>query len=200
MNNQKNIKSALMSMMFTWGEPLEAKVAADVLNISVEEAIDTFLELRDDMEADGSGIYVRQIDKAFQLVTNPNNHVYVEKLCTPIKTKRLSQSALEVLAIVAYRQPITRGEIESVRGVKSERIIDGLVQKKLVKEVGRSNALGRPILYGTTNEFLRYMNLESIKQLPKLENIESEIEMVEKYSSVDANQMTIDTVKPEEVI
>lgn len=196
MTNKKNIKSALETLMFTWGEPLSAKEAAEVFNMDWKEIYDLFVELQNEYEQEARGIQIRRIDKSFQFVTNSENYEYVRKLCTPTKRKKLSQSALEVLAIVAYRQPVTRGEIESIRGIKCERVIEGLANKSLIKEVGRSNGLGRPILYGTTEEFLKYMNLESIKDLPDLE-AEERFEDIEEQESIDMMQISIDTLEKE---
>ena len=92
-----------------------------------------------------------------------------------MKSKRLSQSALEVLAIVAYKQPVTKGEIEAIRGIKCDRVMEGLIAKGLVEAVGRSQAIGRPILYGTTDEFLKNFGFTSIKELPEIEDIETAI-------------------------
>jgi segregation and condensation protein B len=112
MSSKKTIKSAFESMMFTWGEPLEAKVAAEVFNISRQEAVEYFEELKEEYEQEGRGIVIRRINQSFQFVTREENADYIRALCTPVKTKKLSQSALEVLAIVAYKQPVTKGEIE----------------------------------------------------------------------------------------
>ena len=125
------------------------------------------------------------------------NYEYIRKLCTPVKKRKLTQSALEVLAIIAYRQPVTRGEIESVRGIKCERVIDGLVQKGLVKEAGRSSSLGRPILYATTDEFLRYMDIESIDDLPQLEDGDREIYDYEEEGSLEIHQISMDSLSNE---
>ena len=118
MLNKKTIKSALESLMFTWGEPIEAKACADLFSISKQDAIALFRELAEEYEQEGRGIVIREINGAFQFVTREENAEYIERLCTPVKAKKLSQSALEVLAIVAYKQPVTKGEIEAIRGIK----------------------------------------------------------------------------------
>ncbi len=175
MSSKKSIKSAFESMLFTWGEPLDVKMAADVVNINWKEAYDYFKELQDEYEQECRGIRIREINKCFQLVTDPENSDYIQRLCTPVKHKRLSQSALEVLAIVAYKQPVTKGEIESIRGIKCDRVIEGLEQKGLIAEIGRSNAIGRPILYGTTNAFLKNFGFRTLKDLPEIDDIENAI-------------------------
>ena len=142
MSSKKTIKSAFESMLFTWGEPLEAKAAADVFNITRQEAIEYFTELQQEYEQEGRGIVIRRINQSFQFVTREENADYVKKLCTPVKTKRLSQSALEVLAIIAYKQPVTKGEIEAIRGIRCDRVVDGLLKKELICEKGRSDSVG----------------------------------------------------------
>ena len=199
MTGSKTIKSALESMMFTWGEPLEAKMAADVFNISKEDAYEYFKELQTEYEQEGRGIQIREVNKAFQFVTREENADYVRRLCTPVKSKKLSQSALEVLAIIAYKQPVTKGEMEAIRGIKCDRVVEGLMKKDLIQEVGRSQAIGRPLLYGTTDTFLKNFGFSSLKELPDIEDIESvindDIEAEpngEPIDEVAANQMTIE--------
>ncbi|MDD6815481.1 MAG: SMC-Scp complex subunit ScpB [Firmicutes bacterium] len=172
MASKKSIKSALESMMFVWGEPLDVKTAADVFNMNRQEIYDCFLELQKEYEQEGRGIVIREVNKAFQFVTREENADYIERLCTPVKARRLSQSALEVLAIVAYKQPVTKGEIEAIRGIKCDRVMDGLIKKELVCEKGRSDAVGRPILYGTTDVFLQNFGFSSLKELPPIDDLE----------------------------
>ncbi len=195
MTSNERIKSALESLMFVWGKPLETKMAAEVLDITPQEAYELFLELQDEYEAYGRGLRIRRVEKSFQFVTWEENYDYIKKLCTPVKQKKLTQSALEVLAIIAYKQPVTRGEIEAVRGIKCERVIDGLVQKGLVAEVGRGTSLGRPILYGTTKEFLKHMKLESIKDLPEIDDNNKEIYGYDEEGSLAMHQISIDNLQ-----
>lgn len=187
------------SMMFTWGEPLEAKMAADVFNITKEEAYECFKELQAEYEQEGRGIVIREVNKTFQFVTREENADYVRRLCTPVKAKKLSQSALEVLAIIAYKQPVTKGEMEAIRGIKCDRVVEGLMNKNLIEEVGRSSAIGRPILYGTTDTFLKNFGFTSLKELPDIEDIESVINddieaepSGDEQDPVSAGQMTIE--------
>ena len=181
--NKQNIKSALESILFVWGQPLEAKVAADLFELPAADMLAIFRELASDYEERGSGLMIREMDKAFQLCTNPENDDYIRQLCTPVKEKRLSQAALEVLAIVAYKQPVGKSEIDSIRGIKSERVLEGLMEKGLVEEKGRSTAIGRPILYGTTRNFLALFGFETLEDLPQLEDLDSIM--------LDSDQLTI---------
>ena len=199
MTASRSVKSAFEAMMFTWGEPLEAKTAADVLNITEKEALEAFEELKEEYEQEDRGIRIRRINKSFQFVTDEQCAGYIERLCTPVKKRKLSQSALEVRAIVAYRQPVTRGEIEAVRGVKCERVLEGLMRKDLVEEKGRSSGIGRPILYGTTDQFLKYFGFSTLKELPDIEDIESVIEVPEGYEeAILENQISIDDLGRQE--
>ena len=172
MASRKSIKSGIESLMFIWGEPLSVKDIADVFNIEKKEAYECCRELMEEYEQEGRGIVIREVNKAFQFTTRAENLPYIERLCTPVRHRRLSQSALETLAIVAYRQPVTKGEIESIRGIRCDRVMEGLIRKGLVKDVGRSEAVGRPILYGTTDEFLKQFGFENIKELPDIQDIE----------------------------
>ena len=197
MNSKKTIKSALESMMFVWGQPLDVKTCADILNISKEDTLQYFLELQEEYEQEGRGIVIRQVNKAFQFVTRAENAEFIERLCTPVKVKRLSQSALEVLAIIAYKQPVTKGEIDAIRGVKCDRVIDGLMKKDLVMVKGRSEGIGRPLLYGTTDAFLKNFGFTSLKELPEIEDIEGLVGDAETFDEEDANmeQITIEEVE-----
>lgn len=172
MYSNKTMKSALESMMFMWGEPLEVKDAAQILEEDRSKIRDLFRELQNEYEQEGRGIRIRQVDDAFGFVTWVENEVFIEKLCTPVRVKRLSQAALEVLAIIAYRQPVTRSEIDSIRGIKSERVIDGLTDKGLIEVVGRSEGVGRPLIYATTKEFLKKFGFASLKDLPEVAEFE----------------------------
>jgi len=175
LNSKKKIKSAFESMMFVWGYPLEAKEAADIFDINKDDAYGLFKELQNEYEQEGRGIRIREINKAFQYITISENEEYVEKLCTPVKVKKLSQAALEVLAIIAYKQPITKSEIDAIRGIKCDRVIEGLEKKELVEVRGRSEKIGRPLIYGTTNEFLKKFGFGSIKELPEIDDLEDTI-------------------------
>ena len=171
----KTIKSAIESMMFVWGEPLSIKDIADIFNVDKKEIYDACKELQEEYEQEGRGIVIREVNKSFQFVTRKENLGYIERLCTPVRRRRLSQSALETLAIVAYKQPVTKGEIEAVRGIKCDRVLEGLMAKGLVTIVGRAETVGRPNIYGTTNEFLKQFEFESLKDLPKIEDLEGVI-------------------------
>ena len=195
----KSVKSAFESMMFLWGEELPAKTAGEIFNLTEAEAIECFEELKKEYEENRRGIRIRRVGNSFQFVTAPENADYLERLCTPVRKRRLTQSALEVLAIVAYRQPVTRGQIEEVRGIRCDRVLEGLVRRELIEEKGRSDAIGRPVLYGTTDTFLKHFGFESINELPDIEDIEEAIEVPEGYEdAVLKNQISLDDIGKEQ--
>ena len=189
MYSNKTMKSALETMMFMWGEPLEVKDAAEVLEADKNVIRGLFRELQAEYEQEGRGIRIREVDDAFGFITLAENDMFLKKLCTPVRVRRLSQAALEVLAIIAYRQPVTRSEIDSIRGIKSERVIDGLIDKGLVEVSGRSEGVGRPLIYSTTKEFLKKFGFSSLKDLPEVPEYE---EMRREREEEGYGQIAID--------
>ena len=188
---KEKIKSVLESLMFVMGEPVEAKTAADLFEMPVSDILKIFRELAGDYEERGSGLRIREVDKAFQLCTNAENDDYIRVLCTPVKEKKLSQSSLEVLAIIAYKQPVTKGQIDSIRGIRSDRVLEGLMKRELIEELGRSNAVGRPYLYGTTRRFLELFGFESLSELPEIEDADSLVLDDEDFEEPGPDQLTI---------
>ena len=189
MYSNKTMKSALETMMFMWGEPLEVKDAAEVLEADKNVIRGLFRELQAEYEQEGRGIRIREVDDAFGFITLAENDIFLKKLCTPVRVRRLSQAALEVLAIIAYRQPVTRSEIDSIRGIKSERVIDGLIDKGLIEISGRSEGVGRPLIYATTKEFLKTFGFSSLKDLPEVPEYE---EMRREREEEGYGQIAID--------
>ncbi|HHX14233.1 MAG TPA: SMC-Scp complex subunit ScpB [Clostridiales bacterium] len=181
MMKRAEIKAALETLLFVWGEPLAAGDAGQVFDLSETETRELFLELKKEYDEGGRGIRIREIAGAFQYCTDSRNAEYVSRLCQPVKEQRLSQGALEVLAIIAYRQPVTRVEIESIRGIRCDRTIESLSRKQLIAEVGRGSGIGRPILYGTTRTFLEYLGLRNLSELPPLAETE---DLLEPYAEV----------------
>ncbi|MFP5113456.1 SMC-Scp complex subunit ScpB [Bacillaceae bacterium C204] len=165
-----NWNSILESLLFAAGdEGLSLKQLAEVLEVSELKANDIIADLKKEYDGDPNrGIMIVQLAGTYQLATKKENAVYLKKLVDSPHTSTLSQAALETLAIIAYKQPITRAEIEEIRGVKTERPLHTLMAKVLIKEVGRAEGTGRAILYGTTKEFLDYFGLKSIEELPQL--------------------------------
>ncbi|WHX39169.1 SMC-Scp complex subunit ScpB [Mesobacillus sp. AQ2] len=170
-------KGILESLLFAAGdEGLSLKQITSVLEVDEIQANEIIVGLQSDYDRDEQrGITIVQLAGVYQLATKKEHAVYLKKLVESPGTAHLSQAALETLAIVAYKQPITRAEIEEIRGVKTERPLHTLSSRALIKEVGRAEGTGRAILYGTTKEFLDYFGLKNINELPPLpENIEED--------------------------
>ncbi|QXM06071.1 SMC-Scp complex subunit ScpB [Crassaminicella indica] len=170
---EKEVKSIIEAMLFVWGDPLNIKLVADTLDLPPEFIRKCLIDLKKEYEINDRGIQIIEVNNHFQLCTNNKYFDYIQKLCAPAQNKGLTQAALEVLAIVAYNQPITRPEIEAIRGVKSDKAINTLIEKELIAETGRLEKTGRPILYGTTDTFLKSFGLNSLKELPSLEEFEN---------------------------
>ena len=130
------MESIIESLLFVWGEPMSVKMISEALGVESKEVYRVLLDMMEKYESDQRGLIIRRVNKSFQLVSKRENFAYVEQLVRPIKKKKLSQSALEVLAIIAYRQPVTRGDVEGIRGVKSDKVIEGLINKGFVAEKG----------------------------------------------------------------
>lgn len=189
MFSDKKMKSAIETMLFIQGEPLEIKEMAQILEAGSSKIIELCLELQKEYEEEGRGIRIRRINDSFGYITLKENEIFIQKLCTPTKIKRLSQSALEVMAIVAYKQPVTRGEIDSIRGIKSDRVLDGLLAKNLVKISGKSDGVGRPLLYSTTDEFLKKFGFENLSELPDIFEFDDDTNIAgdSKFAQLEMN-------------
>jgi len=163
-----NLKNILESLLFVARRPLSAEDFSPVVgqDVPVEEIARVLEELV--QECSGKGINIVKVAGGYLMGTNPANADYVYNLLHAKVQTNLSPQALETLAIIAYKQPVTRAEMERIRGVNSDGPIDTLLQKKIIEEVGRSEAVGRPFLYGTTKEFLRHFGLEALSSLPPL--------------------------------
>jgi len=162
-------KAIVEGLLFAAGdEGLTLKQMAMVLEISESTVLDILGELKNDYSQTGRGINLVEVAGTYQLTTKKEHAGYLKKLVESPTSTSLSQAALETLAIIAYRQPITRAEVEEIRGVKTERPIHTLMAKVLIKEVGRVEGTGRAILYGTTKEFLEYFGLKTLEELPPL--------------------------------
>nr|WP_207794414.1 SMC-Scp complex subunit ScpB [Clostridium botulinum] len=170
--SQKNkYKSIIESLLFMSGEPINIKDLATILNCKQDKVSSLLNEMKNSYVGKDRGIKILIHNRAVQLVTKPENSIYVEKLLKTNIRQSLSQAALETLSIIAYKQPITRVAIDEIRGVKSDRAIYTLLEKNIIKECGRLDVPGKPILYGTTEEFLKFFGLDSIEAIPNLEDL-----------------------------
>ncbi|WP_099351747.1 SMC-Scp complex subunit ScpB [Fredinandcohnia onubensis] len=187
-------KAVIEGLLFAAGdEGLTLKQMALVLEINESTALDIINELINDYKQAHRGINLVEVAGTYQLTTKKEHAVYLKKLVESPSSSSLSQAALETLAIIAYRQPITRAEVEEIRGVKTERPIQTLIAKALIKEVGRVEGTGRAILYGTTKEFLEYFGLKTLKELPPLpEKVDEEYVQEEADLFFERFQETIE--------
>ncbi len=166
---QKKLACIIEAILFVAGEPVNVSDLAHALDLTVSELIPALDQLRDEYDLDERGLKLNRYGESVQLSTRAEYAPYIERLLQPIQKQSLSQAAMETLSIVAYRQPVTKTEIESVRGVKCDYSVQSLMTKGLIEEVGRKETLGRPILYGTTELFLQHFGIESLNDLPELD-------------------------------
>lgn len=168
-SSKPKIKSAIESLLFVSGDPLTVKDLSNSLEVSPKFVANLLNEMVLEYEDEKRGIKLISINGEYQLVTKAENSDYIQKLLKKNKRQSLSQASLESLAIIAYKQPITRVDIDEIRGVKSDSALQRLLEKDLIREVGRLEVPGRPILFGTTEEFLRQFGLKELKELPSLD-------------------------------
>ena len=159
---------ALEAVLFVADEPLSSAVLAGALEIERAAAERHLERLAADYERMGSGLSLRRIAGGWRLYTHPDTAPVVERFVLSSRHSRLTKAALETLAIVAYKQPATRHQVSAIRGVSSEGVLKALVDRGLLAEVGREDGPGRPVLYGTTPDFLERLGLDSVADLPSL--------------------------------
>jgi len=159
--------AALEAILFMAKEPLSLPKLAEIMENSVENVRELLSALQARYESPASGVMLVKLEECYRLATKPQTAAYIERLYKQ-PTQLLSNAALEVLSIIAYKQPVTRGEIDFIRGVQSDRALATLVEKGLVQELGRKDGPGRPILFGTTPLFLAHFGLKSLEELPQL--------------------------------
>ena len=187
------LKKILETLLFITDAPLSIKKLAGITEEKEEIIKDHIKSLQEDYEKSGSTFQIRQTAGGWQMATRAEYGIWVRKLYNTKMTVRLTQAALETLCIVAYKQPITKSEIEAVRGVDSSGPLDTLTQRKLIYVSGRKEIPGRPLLYATTQEFLRQFGLNTIKDLPKLETFAIENPAMSAQSA--AVQMADNSIK-----
>lgn len=189
-----NLQGVLEGILFVVGdEGVTLKQICDILEIEMEEAKVLLKDLKATYENDNRGIRISYLGDAFKLTTKKEHKDYYKKLVENPETNMLSQAALETLAIIAYNQPITRVEIDDLRGVSTSHMIRKLLAKGLIKESGKSTMPGRPNLYATTSEFLDYFGIASINDLP-------DISLVSEEESKESDLFTSIYKEPEEVV
>ena len=202
------VKKILEALLFVSDKPLRLKelkdiIKADVTDISNLE--DILKELKDEYVSLNKPYEIKFVADGWTFATKPEYSPWIKKLLKEKIVLKLSPSALETLAIIAYKQPITRAEIDEIRGVESSGVIDTLIEKKLIKIVGRKEAIGRPLLYGTTQDFLKHFGLTHLSDLPLIEDMPKEIQETDNLTEPELpfNAKNIeqnDTVKSTEIV
>lgn len=171
---ESKIFSIIESLLFVSGEPLKLKNIASILELSKNEVKLIMDNMIKSYENEDRGIKIIKIEDSYQFVTKSENSGFIEKILNVNSRQSLSQAALETLSIIAYKQPITRIEIEEIRGVKCDKAVSNLIEKGLVKECGRKEVIGRPILYSTSDKFLKHFGLDGLENLPDLDSFAKE--------------------------
>ncbi|MBI3298776.1 MAG: SMC-Scp complex subunit ScpB [Elusimicrobia bacterium] len=199
------LKQAVETLLFISDQPLDAAKIAAALGRKDKDAVAAVVaEVQKDYDERGGPVRVIEIAEGFQMATKPEFAPYVRNLYKERMTMRLSTAALETLAIVGYRQPLTRAEIEEIRGVEVIAALETLLEKALLKVVGRRETVGRPLLYGTTPEFLRHFGLRSIADLPPIDTFkpseptEAEKAALTEVDPVDGEPVTVAVEAPAE--
>lgn len=167
------LKKILESLLFVSETPLSPKrVGSFLKDATVDEIQKALASLREEINQMDRSFQVLEIAEGFQLVTRPEYHKWAKELYKVISKTRLSKASMEALAIIAYKQPVTRAEVEAIRGVDISNMIQSLLEKKMVRILGRAETPGRPLLYGTTHEFLIHFGLKDLTDLPKISEIQ----------------------------
>jgi segregation and condensation protein B len=167
------VKRIVEALLFAVQEPISVRKICEVVeDVEAKEIREVIQQLREEYDTHDRVFQIEEIANGFQLLSRPEYHEWISKIRKKSGESKLSQQALETLSIIAYKQPIIRAEIEAIRGVQSGQMIRTLIEKGLVKITGRDEVLGRPLLYGTTTKFLDHFGLKSIKDLPKVEDLE----------------------------
>ena len=164
-----NIECAIEGILFAAGEPVKLAKIATVLDISLEDAKAAAENLKDSYDKNTRGLKIIEIDEGYQLCSRPEYYAYIQDILGEQRRQALSNAAMESLAIIAYKQPVTKGQVEFIRGVNSDGAVNRLVERGLVEECGRLDAPGRPILFKTTQNFLRCFGLKTPDELPEID-------------------------------
>lgn len=187
MENSKE-KKIIEALLFASSEPVSAKKIAEVIEYvdtkTVRKLIDQLCEEYDRLER---SFQIVEIANGYQICTRPEYHEWIEKLYSKQISVNLSTAALETLAIVAYNQPVTRAKIEEIRGVNSSGVLNTLMQKKLIRVSGRGSSAGHPLLFSTTDEFLKHFGLKDLTELPSIDEVE---DMFDEYPDNKSKQLS----------
>lgn len=194
--DDKEIKAIIEALIFVSGEPITLNRMRDVIEGTDKKGIERLAsELKDEFNREHSGLQLVEVANGYQLTTRPEYVSWIKKLNKIKVSTKLSKPAMETLAIIAYKQPIIKPEVEKIRGVDSGGVIKTLLERKLIKIVGRMDIVGKPMMYGTTPEFLQYFGLKDLTDLPTLREFqelkEEEIPVTASAEVSDNQQETV---------
>lgn len=173
-----NLKEIILSILFVAGDGIEKSFIAEKLGVSEKDVEKVVEQLKTEFSAD-KGIHIIEYKNKVQLASNPSYAEYISEVLNPIREKSLTRAALETLAIIVYKQPITKLEIEDIRRVNSDYAVQILLDQNMIEVVGRKDAVGKPLLFGTTENFLKRFNIKEISQLPDYEQLLERIKTIQ---------------------
>ncbi len=195
--DKKKLKEIIKATLFVAGEGIEKGAFADSFDINLKEVEKAVEELKKDFEED-SGIQLVEYKTKIQLSSNPDYADQISSILNPIREKALTKAALETVAIIAYKQPVTKLDIEQIRGVNSDYAVQILIEHKLIEVVGRKDAVGKPLLFGTTDEFLKRFGLKNLDELPNYEALLERIALIRTEETPASDSLYNDFKLPEE--
>lgn len=172
----KEIQAILEGILFAAGDAVELERLADIVDVDKKSLREILGKMIEDYNYSRRGIHIIRMDDSYQMCTRGEYFEYISRLAEPPRKQNLSNAALEVLSIVAYKQPVTRSSIEHIRGVNCDYIVNRLIERNFIEEKGRLDAPGRPILFGTTQHFLRSFGISALQELPEFDSLGQTIE------------------------
>ncbi len=178
MKKLETLASIIESILFVSGNEVAINDISEKLGVSDDEVLKTARELQKKYDLETSGINLLIFNNKLQFCSNPSNALSVETVLNPIKERELSKSMLETAAIIAYKQPVTRAELDQIRGVNSDYALQSLLKLEVVEVVGRKDAIGKPLLYGTTDKFLKRFQISSLDELPDINELMQQIRLM----------------------
>lgn len=197
----REIQSIIEAVLFAAGDAVELERLADIVDVDKKSLREILKKMMDDYGYERRGIHIIRMEDSYQMCTSGEYYEYVARLAEPPRKQNLSPAALEVLSIVAYKQPITRSSIEHIRGVNCDYIVNRLIERNFITEKGRLDAPGRPILFGTTQHFLRSFGIQSLAELPDFDSLgqtAEEAEQIEMEGVIDFKQSEAEPTTTEE--
>ncbi len=189
----KEIQAILEAVLFAAGEPVPLDKLADIVDVDKRSLREILKKMMDSFAFERRGLQILRLEDSYQMSTRGEFYDYVARLAEPRRKQHLSNAAIEVLALVAYKQPVTRSTIEQIRGVNCDYIVNRLIERNFIEEIGRLDAPGRPLLFGTTPEFLRCFGISSLEDLPDYDSFGEPAETGEQLEmEIDPPQIAMD--------